>query len=186
VAGPNGSGKSTLTGTGYRLFREIDVLDPDALAKTIQVGDQADTALQAGRQTLLRIQSHFDKRESFAVETTLSGRNYLKQMEDARHVGYQVALIFVATGSVELNIERVRQRVEFGGHDVPEVDIRRRYERSLQNLPKAIRLSNPAVVFENSAVETFRILLLKRDGVCTWSENLPAWAAKARAELENL
>jgi predicted ABC-type ATPase len=69
------------------------------------------------------------------------------------------------------------------GHDVPDDDIRRRYERSLANLPLALRLAHEAIVYDNSYA-TPRMMLQTRDGVVVWhAEDEPAWAVRARAEL---
>ncbi|HKV34357.1 MAG TPA: hypothetical protein VJP89_08555 [Pyrinomonadaceae bacterium] len=46
---------------------------------------------------------------------------------------------------------RVRQRVSRGGHDIPEADIRRRYEQSRRNLIELIPYLTELKVFDNSA-----------------------------------
>jgi SNF2 family DNA or RNA helicase len=48
--------------------------------------------------------------------------------------GYERHLLYLWLPTVELSIERVRTRVRAGGHDVPEVTIRRRFAKSLKNL----------------------------------------------------
>jgi predicted ABC-type ATPase len=47
--------------------------------------------------------------------------------------GYHFDLIFLWLPSPEAAIARVRDRVSRGGHDVPEVTIRRRYAAGLRN-----------------------------------------------------
>lgn len=54
--------------------------------------------------------------------------------------------------SVELHIDRVAQRVDQGGHHIPEEDIRRRYQTSMENLPKAMRLADRTIIYDNSEV----------------------------------
>lgn len=44
-------------------------------------------------------------------------------------------LHFLRLASVELAVERVRLRVQRGGHSVPEDVVRRRYAKGLANLP---------------------------------------------------
>jgi len=73
------------------------------------------------------------KREDFAVETTLAGRAYLQMIREWRSVGYQIKLIFLQLPSADMAVERVQQRVAQGGHDIPETDIRRRFDRGIQN-----------------------------------------------------
>lgn len=79
------------------------------------------------------------RREDFAVETTLAGRAYLRMIREWQGVGYRVELMFLELPSVELAIQRVRQRVAQGGHNIPEDDIRRRFNRGLVNFRSQYR-----------------------------------------------
>jgi predicted ABC-type ATPase len=67
------------------------------------------------------------KQKDFAVETTLATRTLLKTVKMAQAAGYTVTLLYFWLNSPELAIERVKARVEAGGHDIPEETIRRRY-----------------------------------------------------------
>jgi predicted ABC-type ATPase len=73
IAGPNGSGKSTITRWNLDLLRRFPIIDPDAIARTIQVNSKISSALAAGRQALNEAESYLQASRSFAVETTLSG-----------------------------------------------------------------------------------------------------------------
>jgi len=46
---------------------------------------------------------------------------------------------------------RVAERVRRGGHDVPELKIRQRHERSLGLLLRAVKATRRAHVFDNSS-----------------------------------
>jgi predicted ABC-type ATPase len=109
---------------------DIPLLDPDAIGKALQPTIPGTSAVAAARHVLIAAQKHIHKRESFAVETTLSGQGYLRLMIDARAHGFEVVLVYIGTENVELNLARIRDRVLTGGHDVPEEDVRRRYTRS--------------------------------------------------------
>ena len=135
IAGANGFGKTTLTRWNPELFREIPLLDPDAIANTIQATTSTLFPIASARQVLKSAAEHLHRTESFAVETTLVGKNYLQMMVDARNCGFEIMLVYIGTERVEINLERIRNRVLAGGHDVPEADVRRRYKRSYQNLP---------------------------------------------------
>jgi predicted ABC-type ATPase len=180
VAGPNGSGKSTITSSGAKLFAALPILDPDAIARTIQVDAKGSSALAAGRQALQRAAEHLESRTNFAIETTLSGHNYLRMMLDARQLGFDVILIYVGTTNADINVARVNSRVLLGGHDVPEEDIRRRYERSLANLPIAVERAKYALIFDNSTKNGFRPVAHFDQGKPQWLGDLPAWAAAIR------
>jgi Uncharacterized protein conserved in bacteria len=47
--------------------------------------------------------------------------------------GYHFHLIFLWLKDVELAVFRVKERVKFGGHSVPDETIRRRYTAGLKN-----------------------------------------------------
>jgi predicted ABC-type ATPase len=177
IAGANGSGKSTLTSGNHDQFAAFPMLDPDAIAKTIQARVTAGSALAAGRQVLETAASHLRDGHSFAVETTLSGKNYLQMMLDARSTGFEIVLIYIGTESVEINLGRIADRVLAGGHDVPEADVRRRYARSLKNLPIAISRADHAIIFDNSSEQGYQPIGVITDGRPEWLlEKLPTWA----------
>lgn len=70
---------------------------------------------------------------SFAFETTLSGRGYLPLLRRMKAQGYEIHLFFLWLKSVELALSRIRERVSRGGHDIPELVVRRRFDRSMSN-----------------------------------------------------
>jgi len=111
VAGANGAGKSTLTRSGREVFQENPVLDPDAVALAAATRRAGSSPIDAGRLVLRMCEEFLEKRETFLVETTLSGQSYLKVMKRAAGLGYAVRLIYVGTKSVEINIQRIRERV---------------------------------------------------------------------------
>jgi predicted ABC-type ATPase len=119
VAGANGSGKTTLTRWNSELFREIPVLDPDTIGKTLQSTAFAVFPIAGARQVLKSAKEHLRKSESFAIETTLAGKNYLTMMLEARRSGFEIVLVYIGTENVEINLARIRNRVLAGGHDVP-------------------------------------------------------------------
>jgi len=158
IAGANGSGKTTLTRGNSEFFKQIPILDPDAVANTLQATASSLLPIEAARQVLKSAAEHLDRGESFAVETTLSGKNYLRMMLDAKKRGFEIVLLYIGTKNVEINLARIRDRVLAGGHDVPEPDVRRRYKRSLENLPIAAKRANYTILFDNSSEEGYRLI----------------------------
>ncbi len=67
------------------------------------------------------------------VETTLSGTYINKVAQKAINNGYKVAIIYIFVDDEAICVQRVRNRVLKGGHDVPLVDIIRRFGRSKKN-----------------------------------------------------
>lgn len=136
IAGCNGAGKTTFA----REFLPKEVkclrfLNADEIARGLSPFDPAAQALKAGRLLLSEIRECIAKRETFGLESTLSGRSYLRSFETAEQAGYRIYLHYLWLPTVALAIARVRERVRKGGHHVPVVDIRRRFQRSRQNLP---------------------------------------------------
>jgi predicted ABC-type ATPase len=116
------------------------VVDPDMIAREYGL-----SAIGAGRKAIEIIEEHLTASRSFSVETTLSGHSHVTTVTKERALGYRIELYYVGTGDVEINLERIRQRVAAGGHNVPEVDVRRRYERGLVNTPSINCLSDKKV-----------------------------------------
>ena len=115
---------------------------------------------------------------SFTFETVMSSRDKVTFLQKAQSRGYRTYLYFVATEDPEINISRVRTRVELGGHPVPEDKIVSRYARSLDLLMDAIRHTSRAYIFDNSGpgpdhvwlaeITDGRALEMKTDQMPTW------------------
>ncbi|HFQ92016.1 MAG TPA: hypothetical protein ENK29_03965, partial [Chromatiales bacterium] len=131
-AGPNGAGKTTVA-LAYAAEHGLPYLGADQIADEISPGDWDKARVQAGRLFIQRARDHISKGASLVIESTLSGRSLRRLIQTARRTGYRVTLIYVFLETVEHCIARVRERVQKGGHDVPETDIRRRYRRSKDN-----------------------------------------------------
>jgi len=91
-----------------------------------------------------------EKRMSFTFETVMSSPDKIELLQAAQQLGYRTYLYYIATDDVSININRVKQRVMAGGHDVPQDKIVSRYQRSLKLLPQAIKATNRAYIFDNS------------------------------------
>lgn len=177
-AGPNGAGKSTLVAR-YKVAGRIPIVNPDDIARTLRADHGSETALQiqAGRLAIAQRNRLMQQDQSFGVETTLTGQRELQLMQAARERGYKVNLVYIGLSAVEQSNSRVAARVKRGGHDVPEQDVLRRFDRSLGNLVAAIEASERARILDNSG-KTYRLLLSIDAGSRTRfvSRNLPQWA----------
>lgn len=163
IAGPNGAGKTTFA----REFLPNEAHCPifvnaDLIAAGLAPFAPETAALQAGRLMLQEIERHFAARDSFAFETTLSGRGYVKSIRRWQAAGYKVKLIFLRLDTAETAISRVAQRVKQGGHYIPDDIIQRRFSSGLDHFR---RLYAPLVdvwtLYDNTGSES---LLLE------WSE----------------
>jgi predicted ABC-type ATPase len=100
-------------------------------------------------------------------------------MLEARNRGFEIVLVYIGTGSVEVNLARIKNRVLGGGHDVPEDDVRRRYKRSFANLPLAIKRADHAILFDNSTEDGYRLIAILSTTGNQWFEPKPLWVTFA-------
>lgn len=140
----------------------------------------ANSDIEAGKQVLRRAEELIEAKQSFTVETTLSGSTYLRMAIKARQAGFNVVVFFVGTSSVEINLERIVARVKKGGHDVPEEDQRRRFPRTLANMEKLLPMADIAVIFDNSTTQGHVLVGVGHAGFMHWVEPVPEWASGLR------
>lgn len=140
IAGPNGAGKTTFA----RAFlpREAHCprfINADLIAAGLSPFEPEAAAVRAGRVMLEEIAACIARGESFAFETTLAGRAYLRRIVGWRDAGWHVTLFFLALPEAEAAIARVAGRVRQGGHDIPEGVIRRRFAAGRSNFERLYR-----------------------------------------------
>jgi predicted ABC-type ATPase len=147
IAGANGSGKTTLA---HELLHEekLVFLNADEIAARIQ----DDVGLAAGKILLKELDDVLAAKKSFAIESTISGSHHLRVLEKTKNAGYETVFVYVFLDNVELNVTRIRKRVLLGGHNVPEADVRRRYERSMTNFRNVKKLINRWELYYNGGM----------------------------------
>jgi predicted ABC-type ATPase len=133
----NGAGKSSIGGAMLRASG-TDYYNPDEAARAIREENRTlsqheanGRAWQAGVDLLRRA---IDGHKDFTFESTLGANTIPRMLVEAVDAGAAVHIWFVGLEGVELHLARVRARVKAGGHDIPEADIRRRYDGSRENL----------------------------------------------------
>ncbi len=135
IAGPNGAGKTTFA---MRYLLELtgcnDFINADMIAHGLSPLNLTKSRITAGKLFLQAIHDNIDRREDFAFETTFSGRGHAKLLKTLRESGWQIVLYFLWIPSADFSRDRVRERVEHGGHDISIDAIYRRYTRVIQNL----------------------------------------------------
>jgi predicted ABC-type ATPase len=114
-------------------------VNSDVIAQGLAGFDPASAGIRAGRIMHERLEELMAERVSFAVESTISGRSLQRVIRKLIASGYSTLLVYLWLPEPELAVERVRNRVRLGGHHVPEVDVRRRFYRSLVNFEKVYR-----------------------------------------------
>jgi predicted ABC-type ATPase len=134
IAGCNGAGKTTFA--REFLLKEVgckNFLNADYLALGLSPLSPEIAAMKAGRLLLVEFKSLIARKETFALESTLSGLTYRRLLRDAKRRGFRVYLHYLWLPNPAIAIARVRERVKKGGHNVPVADIRRRFGRGLRH-----------------------------------------------------
>lgn len=152
IAGPNGAGKTTFAKKFLPRYADCTpFINADLIAQGLSPFSPSVAALKAGRLVLKEIQNLASKGTSFAFETTLSGKTYLSILKKIKSRGYRIHLYFLWVPNPNLSLERIKDRVATGGHDVPTVDVRRRFRRSIDNFLSLYEpLFDTWMLFDNS------------------------------------
>lgn len=152
IAGCNGAGKTTAS---YTILPETikckEFVNADEIAKGLSPFQPEKVALEAGRIMVKRIDELLKADKSFAFETTLSTLSYRNKILKAKEKGYTTTLLFFWLNNVNLAKERVKSRVEEGGHNIPGEVIERRYLKGIKNLFHIyLKLVDNALIYDNS------------------------------------
>ena len=113
--------------------------------------------------------------DKFSFETVMSHPSKLEFMSQAEKEGFKVYLYFVSLLNPDLNVARVKSRVNEGGHDVPEDKIRERYTRTMKMLLPAIRIADEAYIFDNSGDTQNLFAIKKEDTLQLLDGPVPLW-----------
>jgi predicted ABC-type ATPase len=167
-AGPNGSGKSSIVKEAFNqgampsLYINADDITREKLGNldihTIDKVHLDKVNLEAANEADRQRQEAIKAGKSFSTETVMSTPTKIDLMREAKANGYDVHLIYVTTQDPNINIGRVQDRIEKGGHAVPPEKIAVRYERAMQLLPEAIQVADTAKVYDNSLEYPIRII----------------------------
>ncbi|MFT3807356.1 AAA family ATPase [Arenimonas sp.] len=153
LAGTNGAGKSSVAGS---MFREqgSEYFNPDEAARRIlklnpklSIAEANSLAWHQGRRLLERA---IKERLHFNFETTLGGHTITHLLEQALQQGIEVRIWYVGLSNVDTHLSRVKARVKKGGHDIPEKDVRHRFNQSRLNLIRLLPLLTELRVYDNS------------------------------------
>jgi predicted ABC-type ATPase len=152
VAGPNGAGKTTFA----REFlpndeRILNFVNADLIAGGLSPLKPELAAIAAGRLVLKEIDRLVAARADFAFESTLSGLGYISRLREMKESGYHIEIIYLRIFSARLAMNRIKSRVQQGGHNVPRADVQRRFARSWRNFQEHYRpLADLWSVHDNS------------------------------------
>ena len=159
IAGPNGAGKTTFA-LNYlpKIVGCRNFVNADLIAYGISPLDSISVQFDAGKLFLSQVYGNINKRNDFAFETTLAGKSHISLLKKLRNSGWDIILFFLWIPSANFSMDRVRQRVQDGGHDIPEDVIYRRYPRIMHNFINFYApLCNKVSCYDNSNLEPIPI-----------------------------
>ncbi len=160
-AGPNGSGKSTFT---QLLKPPMDYINADDIQMAMKC-----SVIEAAQEAERQREEHLENNKDFCFETVMSTERNLNLLKRAKEKGYFIRCYYILTADPEINVHRVRSRVEEGGHDVPYDKIIQRYERALNLVKDVVEVSDICHIYDNSEKTPFRIFK-KRKNICYFEE----------------
>lgn len=165
IAGPNGAGKTTFA---LRYLPEMtgckNFINADLIADGLSPLDPSKVQLEAGKTLLREIQANISAETDFAFETTLSGRMYARLLKELHSKGWKIALFYLWIPDAEFSRLRVEQRVEAGGHDIPDDAILRRYSRTVANFLNVFApLCDEVFCYDNSSTEPIPVFSVVGD-----------------------
>lgn len=125
-AGANGTGKTTLANN--TIIASMPFINADDIKKKDKLSD-----IDAGKKALFEIDSCISKHINFSFETTMSGLGLLKRFNRLQKEKYSISVFYLFAYPIKLLSERIKERIKKGGHEVAEIDIVRRYYRSVKH-----------------------------------------------------
>jgi predicted ABC-type ATPase len=152
IAGPNGAGKTTFA----RQYlpedaRVVHFVNTDLIAAGLSPLKPELAALAAARVMVKQIDRLARERLDFSFESTLSGLTYVRHLQSWKRAGYRIEIVYLRLASAQLALHRIKERVRQGGHDVPRVDVVRRFSRGWENFRAIYRpLADFWAVYDNS------------------------------------
>lgn len=177
IGGVNGTGKSSLTGVLKAETQELGrIIDVDKL-NVIYGGP-----IEGGKAAVRIIEDCLRDSISFTQETTLSGRKTADTAKRAQAAGYHVRLYYVGLNTAEESLKRIRNRVQKGGHDIPEGDVLRRFSRRYADIAAVLPYCHEAVFYDNE--NGFKVAATYQNGELTRADdNVPPWIVELDAAL---
>ncbi|MFN3616400.1 MAG: AAA family ATPase [Aquabacterium sp.] len=153
LAGTNGAGKSSIGGAMIRA-RGAQYFNPDEAAARIRSAQPHLSATQANsaawHEGKRLLQHAIAQKLDYNFETTLGGQSFARLLKQAAEAGFELRIWYVGLSSPEQHLARVKARVRKGGHDIPEADIRRRFDQSRLQLISLLPHLTELRVYDNS------------------------------------
>ena len=185
-AGVNGAGKSTLYNS-ESLNNDIkNTIRINTEEIVREIGDWKNNSdqLKAAKIAINLRNECFLYGKSFNEETTLTGKTILKTIERAKELGYELQLFYVGVNSTEIAKERIKSRVEKGGHHIENDIVEKRYYESLKNLKEILLKFDKVYLYDNS--KKYKNIFSFSNNKILFKDNKSiSWAKEAIEIIEN-
>ena len=185
-AGVNGAGKSTLYNS-ESLNNDIKNtirVNTDEIVREIGDWKNNSDQLKAAKIAINLRNECFLYGKSFNEETTLTGKTILKTIERAKELGYELQLFYVGVSSTEIAKERIKSRVEKGGHHIENDIVEKRYYESLKNLKEILLKFDKVYLYDNS--KKYKNIFSFSNNKILFKDNKSiSWAKEAIEIIEN-
>lgn len=181
IGGVNGTGKSSLTGVLRTQTTDLgQIIDVDKITAEGKL-----SPIEGGRIALRKIRDCLEKGISFTQETTLSGYRTETTAAEAKRQGYVIRLYYVGLDTPEECLARIKNRVQHGGHDIPENDVKRRFAGRWEAVSKVLPYCDEARFFDND--NGFQEVAEYRNGAFILKgEHCPAWIQELSEYLKRV
>ena len=185
-AGVNGAGKSTLYNS-EKLDNDIKNsirINTDEIVKKIGIWKNNSDKIRAAKIAINLRNECFQYDKSFNEETTLTGKTILKTINKAKELGYELQLFYVGVNNPEIAKERIKIRVEKGGHNIENDVVEKRYYESLTNLKEIISKFDKVYLYDNSK-KYKNIFSFSNNKILFKSNESISWAKEVIEIIEN-
>lgn len=164
IAGPNGAGKTTFYETVLKQRVSAPFINADLIQRDELHDRSVDAAYRAADIAASRREKRVLERKSFVTETVFSHPAKLAMLNRAKEAGFRIVVFHLHVNSADLAVARVVERVQEGGHPVPEEKVRARYERNQVLIRTAVSIADHGAVYDASALNEAPRLLMRTTG----------------------
>lgn len=178
LAGPNGVGKTTFYGTAVAqgfIPADLPFVNIDLIVKD-ELGGYSDSNYSHAESIYrTRTGNFIANGKDFMIESNLARQADYDWIENMIKAGYEVVLYFLCTQDLTINIDRVKQRVKEGGHNVPESIIEQRFRNVLLYLKAKLHLFAEVYIIDNSFEEPVEMAVLAKGKIISKNTDCPKW-----------
>ncbi|MEK9817593.1 MAG: AAA family ATPase [Limnobacter sp.] len=177
LVGGNGAGKSTFYRTQLKPLG-MPFVNADDIARDVFPHAPEQHSYEAAKIAENLRNNLLEQGKNFCFETVFSHPSKIDFVAKAKALDYQVVMVFIHLEHHGLNKARVHQRIETGGHAVPDEKIESRIPRTIDNVLAALALCDDVWVLDNSSAQQpyQKVLRIQGGTFQQFVHPLPNWA----------